>query len=139
MSTTYSKPLPTIQWDNAPFWEAAKRHELRHPRCRSCGMVWGPPSGVCPRCLSEDVEWIALSGRATLVTWGVFRKVYYEEFAEDIPYHTALVELAEGPRILTRIVDVANDALRVGMPLDVVFDDVTDDVTLVKFKPAEEN
>lgn len=135
----YAKPLPTIGRDNEPFWAAAKQHELRHPKCRSCGLVWGPPSGVCPHCLSEDVEWIPLSGKATLVTWGVFHKLYYDAFADDIPYNTALVEFEEGPRLLTTIVDVDNADLRRGMALEAVFDDVTDEVTLVKFRPATEN
>jgi uncharacterized OB-fold protein len=132
----YAKPLPRITADNRPFWEATRRHELRLQRCRACDRFRYPPAPVCPQCLAEDAEWTRVSGRGTVSTFVVFHKVYFPAFAADVPYNVVQVELEEGPRLTANLVDVPNDQIRVGMPVEVVFDDVTPEVTLPRFRPA---
>ena len=132
----YGKPLPRVTADNRPFWEATKRHELRLQRCRDCGRFRYPPAPVCPGCLGEEAEWARVSGRGTVTTFVVFHKVYFESFAADAPYHVVQVELEEGPRLTANLVDVPNDQLAVGMPVEVVFDDVTREITLPRFRRA---
>jgi uncharacterized OB-fold protein len=132
----YNKPLPNLNNPRTkPYWDAAKRHELRLQRCPTCGYVRYPQAPRCPECLEENDEWVTLSGRGKIWSFNVYHHVFNKTFAEDIPYNVALVELDEGPRLLTNIVGVPSEELRIEMPVEVYFDDVTSDVTLVKFKP----
>ena len=133
--SVYPKPLPRITPDNRPFWEAARRHELRLQRCGECGQVWYPPGPVCPGCLSERSEWHRLGGRGKVSSWVVFHQKYFESFAADIPYNVVQVELEEGPRLLANLVGVPYDAIEIGMPVAVVFDDVTPEISLPRFRP----
>lgn len=132
----YRKPLPHITPDNRPFWEAARRHELCLPRCLECGYVWYPLGPLCPQCLSERCEWQRLTGRGKISSWVVFHKAYFPAFADDIPYPVVQVELEEGPRLTSSLVGVPNDAIKVGMPVEVVFDDVTPEISLPRFRRA---
>jgi uncharacterized OB-fold protein len=130
----YTRPLPRVTDLNRPFWEATRRHELRLPRCDACGRFRYPPGPVCPDCLSERSTWTRVSGRGRVTTWVVFHQKYFESFAADLPYHVVQVELEEGPRLTANLVDVPNGELRVGLPVEAVFDDVTPDITLVRFR-----
>ena len=132
---TYPKPLPAKSPLNAPYWDGLKRHELRLQRCQDCGTIWYPPAPFCPGCWSRQVLWQTLSGRGTVNTWVVFHQAYFAAFTADVPYNVAEVELDEGPRLLTNLVAVENDAITIGMPVEIIFDDVTDEVTLAKFRP----
>jgi uncharacterized OB-fold protein len=134
--TSYAKPLPRVTADNRPFWEAARRHQLALQRCADCGHFRYPPAPVCPRCLSESADWAPVSGRGTVSTFVVFHKPYFQAFAAEIPYNVVQVELAEGPRLTANLVGVSNDEIRVGMPVEVVFDDVTPEITLPRFRRA---
>lgn len=134
----YAKPLPDVADPNmAPYWEAARRHELRMQRCTSCDYVRFPAAQHCPECLEENDDWVELSGRGSVWSFGVYHHLFNRAFAEDIPYNVALVQLEEGPRLVTNIVGVENEAIEIGMPVEATFDDVTDEVTLVKFRPRE--
>jgi uncharacterized OB-fold protein len=135
----YNKPLPNMSNERTrPYWEAAKRHELRMQRCPSCGYVRYPPAPRCPECLEENDEWVLLSGRGKIWSFNVYHHIFNQAFKDEIPYNVALVELEEGPRLLSNIVGVPNDLLHVDMPVEVAFDDVTDEVALVKFRPRAE-
>ena len=130
------KPVPTE--DSAPYWKYCAAGELRMQKCGDCGHVRFPPSVVCPRCLSERSQWTRLSGRGTVWSWVVFHQAYYPGYADDVPYNTAIVELEEGPRMHTNIVNCSNDEIRIGMPLEVVFEKIEgQDWYLPKFKPAD--
>jgi uncharacterized OB-fold protein len=135
MTATYGRPLPRITPDNRPFWAAARRHELRLQRCAGCGQFRYPPAPVCPGCLGEQAEWTRVSGRGTVTTWVVFHKLYFPAFAADLPYNVVQVELEEGPRLTANVVGVANDRIHVGLAVEVVFDDVTAEITLPRFRP----
>ena len=132
----YEKPLPRVTREDRPFWEAARRHEFVLPHCRACGHVWFPPYANCPRCLSPNREFKQASGSGKV--WGVIEMVqpYIASFQEDLPYNVVLVELDEGPKMFSNIVGVPTEAIQVGMPVAVVFDDVTDEFSLPKFRPA---
>ncbi len=132
--STYRKPLPRITPDNRPFWEAARRHELRLPRCMDCGSFWHPPGPVCPDCLSDRYEWARVSGRGTISSFVVFHRPYFPSFVDEIPYAVVQVELEEGPRLISSLVDVPREEITIGMPVEVIFDDVTPTVTLPRFR-----
>ena len=135
MAQGEGKPLPQISDFNRSFWEAARRHELRLQCCNACGRVWAPNGPVCPYCFSAEFTWKRLSGRGRIASWVVFHKLYYPSFAEDLPYNVAFVELAEGPRLVSNIVGAKNEDLSIGMPVEVVFEDVTALISLPKFRP----
>jgi len=130
----YAKPLPVIEKWNAPYWEAARRHELVAQRCRRCGYVHLPPGPVCTHCLSDDQEWLPLSGKGTISSYGVYHQQWHPGFKDDIPYNVALIELAEGPFLISQVIGCENDALACGAAVEVAFDDVTPEITLPKFR-----
>lgn len=134
----YAKPLPNPLSVEAsrPFWEAAKRRELLMPRCRLCDRLFFYPREVCPVCLSPEIDWVKVSGNGRLYSYTVIEQPANPAFRADVPYIYALVQLAEGPRMITNLVECAPEAARVDMPVVAVFDDVTPEVTLVKFKPV---
>ena len=138
-TTTYEKPLPRPEDPEltAPFWEATKRHELVIPHCPYCDRFFWYPREACPRCLQPGWSWTPVSGRARLHTYTVVMQPAHPAFAEDVPYAFAMIQLHEGVRMMSNIVECdIPDGLEVNMPLEVVFDDVDDEWTLVKFKPA---
>jgi uncharacterized OB-fold protein len=133
----YTKPLPVIEKWNAPYWQAAKRHEFLAQRCRGCGYLHLPPGPVCTNCLSDDQEWVPLSGKGTISSYGVYHQEWHPGFKDDIPYNVALIELAEGPFIISQVIGCEDDALACGAAVEVTFDDVTPEITLPKFRLAQ--
>jgi hypothetical protein len=129
------KPLPAVTEDGAPYWAAAKAGVLEMPRCADCGHWAWPPSNVCPSCLGQRLEWVAMSGRGTIFSFIIVHRPQHPAFLDDAPYNVAIVELEEGPRLHGNVRDCANEALHVGMPVDVFFEVVNDDVTLPQFRP----
>jgi uncharacterized OB-fold protein len=130
----YSKPLPVVDKQTKPFWDAAKRHELCLPRCLECGRARSELERWCPYCGSQNSKWAKMSGRGTIWSHCDFHKAYFKGFEADLPYNVAVVELEEGPKLFTNIVQAKPEEIRVGVPVEVVFDDVTAEVSLVKFK-----
>ena len=124
--------VPEADAFTAPYWQAAAGGRLLLRRCRApgCGAAHHYPREFCPRCWSGDVEWVTASGDATLYTWSVVHRNDLPPFGERVPYVAAVVELAEGPRMMTEITGCSEGALRIGMPLRVAFraDARTDDV-----------
>jgi uncharacterized OB-fold protein len=138
MAPEYNKPLPRPLHPEftRPFWEAAKRHELVMPRCKTCDHLFFYPRSECPRCFSDNIEWVPVSGRGRLYSFTIVNQPANPAFRDDAPHAYAVVQLDEGPRLVSNIVECDLEALAVDMPLVAVFDDVTPEWTLVKFKPA---
>ncbi|MFI9171956.1 Zn-ribbon domain-containing OB-fold protein [Streptomyces lincolnensis] len=103
------------------YWDAAARGQLLIRHCGACGRFHHYPREFCPHCWSEQVTWEPASGRATLYTWSVVHRNDLPPFDDRTPYVAAVVDLAEGPRMMTEIVECAHDALRAGMELEVAF------------------
>lgn len=129
------KPLPAITEDNAPYWEGCRRGELRAQRCTACERYRWPPAVLCPHCLAPGGEWVRLSGRGTIHSFIVVHRPQHPAFLDDVPYNVAIVELEEGIRTHTNVVGCPNEALRVGLAVEVEFQRVNDEVTLAKFHP----
>jgi len=132
----YKKPLPAISSVNQPYWDGLKHRELKLQHCNDCSKVWYPPAPFCPYCWSKHFTWAKLSGRGRVTSWVVFHQAYFSSFKDEIPYNVAEVELEEGPRLFTNLVSVRNEDIQIDMPVEVAFDDVTEEVTLAKFRPA---
>lgn len=128
--------LPSPDNETRPFWDAARDGRLLVKHCADCGAYSFYPRPFCPKCWSERVEWAEASGKATLYTWSVVHVNDLPPFPERVPYVAAVVELDEGPRMMTNVVDCEFDALRVGMPVEVTFRPTSDEFTLPQFRPA---
>jgi uncharacterized OB-fold protein len=127
---------PSIDADSQPWWDALGEHRLLLPRCNVCGRHWFPPTPGCPNCGANDFAFVEASGRGTLYSWVVIQRALHPEFARDVPYTIALVELEEGPRLFGRL--FANGSpldMAAGMLLQSVFYTVQDR-TLLGFQPA---
>ena len=131
-----AKPAPVVTPETPPFWEAAQREELHIQRCNACEQHYFYPRPFCPACFSEDVSWVRVSGRATLVSYVINHRPV-PGWEEDGPYAIALVELEEGPRMATNIVGIPNtpDDLVLDMPLEVCFVE-QGGMKVPKFRPA---
>jgi uncharacterized OB-fold protein len=130
---TYEKPLPRINADNKLFWEGCRDHELRFQKCSSCGHVRFPPSLVCPQCHQQDFQLIVSAGTGKVYTYAVYHVAYNPGFQGDVPYVVAVVELDEGPRLLTNIVGCKPDEVFCEMTVSVTWEDVTPEVSLPMF------
>ena len=116
--------------------EACARHELYVQRCQRCGSTFYYPRSFCPDDLCPDLEWVRCSGKGVIYTFTVTRQNQSAGFRDRLPYIMAYVELAEGVRMLTNIVECEPDDVKIGMPVEVTFEDVTPDVSLPLFRPA---
>ena len=132
----YEKPLPKINADNQPFWEGCRRHELRFQKCTDCGQVRWPPSVLCPQCHSMQTSWLTAKGMGRVYSYAVYHTAFHPGFKAELPYTVAVVVLDEGPRLLSTIVDCPPDQVTCDMPVQVVWEDVDEALTLPKFKPA---
>ena len=133
---TTDKPLPQTNSDTQPFWEGCRAHELRFQKCMECGHVRWPPSMICPECHADRMEWITSGGKGGVYTYAVYHRAFHPAFKDDLPYVSAIVELAEGPHLLTNIIGCEPEEVRCDMPVKVVWEDATDVFSLPKFKPA---
>lgn len=138
-NTEYKKPLPFVTSDSREFWEGAKRHELVLPRCEACEKPFYYPRLLCPECGSRNISWQQMSGKGTVYTLSIQYRPQGPGFQDDVPYITALIDLDEGPRMLSNLVGVepSPENAPIGARVEVVFDDVTPEVTLPKFKLVE--
>ena len=119
-----------------PFFEAAARNELRIQRCTACGTHRFPARAICSECLSLESEWVPVSGRGEIFSFNVMHQVYHPGFAGEVPYAVVVVKLAEGTKMISNLVGVSPQDIRIGMPVRVVFERITDEVTLPKFVAA---
>lgn len=128
--------LPTIESDTRPFWDAVREGKLLLRSCNQCAKVHYYPRPFCPSCWSEDVTWVEASGRGTVYTYSTVYRNDLPPFNEQLPYVVAIVELEEGPRMMTRLVDTDGVELAVGMAVQADFTPIADDVSIVVFRPA---
>ena len=134
--TNYAKPLPKFDPVTLPFWESLKREDIQVQRCDDCTNHVFYPRALCPHCSSRKLNWTAVSGRGRIYSFTIVQKGP-GAFHSDPPYVVALVELDEGCRMMSNIVEIEADPdkVKIGMPVEIVYDHVTDDVTLPKFRP----
>ena len=133
---------PIVIDETRGFWEGTAQEELRVQACTACGNRQLPGGPCCAVCLSPDVEWIRASGRGRVFSFTVVHRALHPSFAAQIPYVIADVELEEGPIVLSSVTDVAPSEVRIGMPVEVWFDEQGKDpfgnpFRLPKFRPSE--
>ena len=119
-----------------PFWANLREHKLTAQRCNACGKFFTyPPQGSCPHCLSPDFTWVDLSGNGKVYSFVTYHRAWHPAYQDKVPYNVSLVDLAEGPRLITNVVDCPPDQVKIGMNVEVVYED-NEEFTLPKFKPA---
>jgi uncharacterized OB-fold protein len=128
-------PVPDVTPETAAFWDATAQGTLLLPRCNRCDSVIWYPRTFCSVCASLDVTWFAATGRGTVYSFTVIRRPA-PPYDRSAPFVVAYVELAEGPRILTNIVECAPDEVEIGMDVEVVFHDTGEGRALYRFRPV---
>lgn len=129
-------PLPVPDGDSQPFWDGIGRRELLIQRCDTCQRYIFYPRSHCPHCFGDSLSWVQAAGAGTIYSYTVVHQAY-GPFAGDVPFVVALVELQEGVRMMTRIADSPPEAVRVGAPVHVVFEQINEELTLPYFALTE--
>ena len=136
MAAPASKPIPVPTRETQPYWDGCKQHELRIQQCTACGHSQFYPRLYCTACMSERVEWVKASGRGTVLSFTIVYRPVTQAFAADVPYVVALITLDEGPQLMSNVVGCAPETVHIGMPVEVTFEDWTEEISVPKFKPA---
>jgi uncharacterized protein len=135
------RPLPEITAVSQPFWEAAASGKLVMQRCDHCRTITWPPRPSCVECGSPEIRWTAFSGRGNVYSFTVIRQAVggldAKAFEPEIPYTVLWVDLEDGPRFLSNMVDCPLDAIEIGMPVEIVFREASHGIWLPKFRPSE--
>ncbi len=137
MPDRYEAPLPKPTPDTKPYWDALREHELQIQRCGDCNEAYFYPRSLCPSCLSGNVEWFRASGRGRLHTFTIVHAAGPKPVL-PVPYVIAMIELDEGPRLMSNLVGVEPDSDQIAcdMQVEIEYADVTDSCTLPRFRPV---
>jgi len=126
-------PLPQPTLDDQPFWDGLRRHEFLIQECADCGALRHPPKPMCHVCRSQKTRWHKASGRGVVYSYTIVHQASHGAWREKVPYNVAIIALEEGIRVVGNVAGVSNEQIRIGLPVQVEFEDVADDVTLPRF------
>ena len=129
------KPLPIVTDENRPFWDGCREGKLLLQFCAACQQHQFYPRLYCMQCESDRLRWVEASGRGVIYSYTIIHQNKSPDFMADVPYNVAIVQLEEGPRMMSNIVDIDPADLRVDLPVTVVFDPVNDTISLPRFRP----
>lgn len=131
-------PRPIPDFDAQEFWDGCNRGELLMQRCAACHTFRWLPRPMCPHCQSLEREWVKMSGRGTVYSWTIITHPVHPAAAAKVPYNVAQVQLEEDPTLImvTNLVGLKNEDIRVGLPVEVIFEELEPGVKLAKFKPV---
>ena len=137
--TTQPKPVvvPVPSDEDREYWEAAKQGKLLIQKCGGCNRLRHFPTMGCPHCGTMKWTWVQASGKGTIYSWIIVHPPVLPAFQDKVPYNVILVQLEEGTRMISNMVECPNDQIKIGMPVEVVFEKVTEQITLPKFRPAK--
>lgn len=124
------RPLPWVTPDNKQFWDYTKKHELRMQKCSDCGHIRYPAGIICPKCYSDKYEWVKMSGKGAVYTFGITHYIYDKYFTDKVPYVVAVIELAEGPHMMGNVTGYDRADLKIGSPVELYFEDASEEITL---------
>lgn len=132
-------PAPVRDALNTPYWDSLARGALSFQRCNACGHAWLPTRSKCPGCLAADSRWEPAAGGAKLISWVVYHVAYHRAFEKRLPYNVAVVELDEGPRLISNVVGVEDpETLKIDQRLRLVIEDESG-TAFARFAPAARN
>lgn len=138
MNSHAGKRLPRPTPLTEAWWAACRGHELLIQHCSACGAHQFYPRSLCTTCGGSDLDWVRASGRGHIETFTVIRHPVSKAYAPEVPYAIALVRLDEGPRMMASLNGVAVEDVAVGMAVEVMFEQWTEDVTMPLFRPTGE-
>ena len=133
---TFIRPKPNPTAISEEYWRAAREREFKIQQCASCGTHMHYARYNCVQCGSEDLAWIRASGLGTVYSYTIVRRAGHPAFVDYVPYVAAIVELDEGPRISTNIIDCNVEAVTIGMRVRVTFEEAEDGIVFPVFTPA---
>lgn len=133
--TEYKKPLPLITDLSRVFYDGCKEHKLLYQQCRDCDEIVFFPKKICSGCMSRNLDWKESRGKGKIHSFTVTYDFAPPEFMDDVPYVLSIINMDEGFRIMSNIVECDFDELECDMPVEVLFEEVTPEITLPKFKP----
>lgn len=136
MSNHEGKFFPRPTPETAPFWQGCHDHKLLLQRCTACGKHQFYPRLICAHCMSEQLEWIEASGRGKVETYTIVTRAVSEAYAADAPYVIALIELDEGPTMMSNVIGCDVGKIKSGMAVEVIFEDWSEEITVPKFRPV---
>ncbi len=128
------KLIPQVTSELKPFFDAARQHKLAVQKCDNCGALRFPAAPLCLACDSDKASWVPVSGRGEVFSFTIMHRAYHP--AIKVPYTLAVIELKEGAKITSNVIDIEPSKVKCGMPVEVVFEKLSDEVTLPKFRPA---
>ena len=131
------KPIPEADELWQPFFDGARNGTLMVQRCQACEAHLAPGTARCTECWSESLVWVQASGQGTLFSYSIVHHIGHPGFRDEVPYVIAVVELEEGPRLNTNILRGDDTELKVGIPVEVVFEALSEEISIPKFRPAE--
>ena len=132
--SAHPKPLPIVTAENRPYWEGCRQGKLLLQHCQQCQQYQFYPRLYCMQCGSDKLQWAEASGRGRIYSYTIIHRNKTPEFVQDVPYNVAIIQLDEGPRMMANIVGSDNSQLGVELPVTVVFDPVTDEISVPRFK-----
>jgi len=136
VSNSFSKPVPTATPVSQPFWDGLNEQQVRLQQCNPCGRWIYYPRSRCPSCLSADLSWQVVDGVGEVYTFTVTEQPTAPHFADEVPQKLAVVELPQGVRLTTTLVNVDPSDIKVGMAVKPCFDVVDDTSTLLRYEPV---
>ena len=136
MNTHAGKHFPEPTAETQAFWDGCRKHQLLLQKCTHCGTHQFYPRSMCQRCMSDTVIWVEASGKGRIRSFTVVRRPVSPAYAAQTPYVVALIQLDEGPTLMSNIIDCDTDALRIGQAVSVLFEDWSEQITIPKFKPS---
>jgi uncharacterized OB-fold protein len=134
-SISMAKPIPQVTPEMAEFFEGAKRGQLMVQKCDDCGVSRFPPHEICTNCLGTRAKWAPVSGRGEVYSFNIMHQVYHPGFVTEVPYAVVVVKLDEGIKFVSNLVGVKPSEIGSGMPVEVTFEKLSDQVWLPKFRP----
>lgn len=136
MSEQLDKNLPQPTAETAAYWEGCRKHQLLIQRCTQCGHYQFYPRIVCTACMSDGIEWVQASGHGRVLSFTVIHRAVSAAYKAEVPYVLALIELDEGPTMMSNVVEIDAESVAIGLPVEVVFEEWSDEITIPKFRPA---
>ncbi len=133
--TMRSRSLLFITDESRPFWDGCREGKLLLQYCDTCQRHQFYPRLYCMRCGSQEVRWVEASGRGVIYSYTIIRQNRAPDFVNDVPYNVAIIQLEEGPRMMSNVIDIDPAELRVDLPVQVVFDPISDTFSLPRFRP----
>ena len=135
MADHSGKIFPVVTPETAPYWDGCREHELRLQRCDSCGRHQFYPRIICSACMADDLQWVPVSGAGQVVSFTIVRRAVSEAYSPEVPYVVALIQLAEGPTMMSNVVECDPESVVVGMSVSVLFEDWSEQISIPKFRP----